>query len=235
MAGQFAHVYTMDGTEILTVHSHQGAKLWDVACSRNKIYTTECGTDKGRVFVYDMHGRHLETFHVGYVGAAGLCLTETSILVTSEEEGVIYKMDMSDKVSKVLVEPTSPRGRYCLSDPFFVATDGKRIAATSSYNHRLFVYNMEGEQELVYGVQGSELNYPCGVVIDSSGNFIFSDGENHRIGVRSPFTDHLMTLDLKEQGLMHPAGLALTKDHCLVVACGYSGNDKAVAVFQYAV
>ena len=69
-------------------------------------------------------------------------------------------------------------------NPCAVAINRREVVVTEVNKHRISVFNAGGERILSFGTFGQgqgQFEYPLGVTIDGSGNFLVADTSNHRI------------------------------------------------------
>ncbi|MBI2873888.1 MAG: hypothetical protein HYY09_02265 [Firmicutes bacterium] len=114
-----------------------------------------------------------------------------SILVLDGYTGLVLglrfsgQVDWSFKGSFGLPPGPSSEQDLELSGGMAVDRDG-RIWLSDSYNHRLLVFNRDGELQESYGAPGSQPGYflfPAGLAFDRQGNLLVADRMNQRIQV----------------------------------------------------
>ena len=70
-------------------------------------------------------------------------------------------------------------------------------------NHRIQVFTAKGEFLRMFGRRGQgrgELNWPCGLALDTSNRVYVSEGENHRVSVFTSEGQFVMSFGRKGQG-----------------------------------
>ncbi|KAI8509734.1 hypothetical protein Bbelb_121620 [Branchiostoma belcheri] len=115
-----------------------------------------------------------------------------------------------------------------------VAVDESRglLVATDILAHKVFVFDFdEGNLKFRFGewgVKEGEHERPAGITFDPAGNIVVVDYNNRRMQVLKPDGTYLRTVAMVKSD--QPAGLALTPDGLIAVACE-SGN--CVELYKY--
>ena len=128
--------------------------------------------------------------------------------------------------------------------PSYISTsqDGSRIFVSDNLNHCVKVFNSQGKylfQCILGSNKGSNsdlekdtnyLKYPNGVCSDSNGDIYVADWGSHTVSHFTrdgEFVRHVLT---REDGIYHPAGIAVLEDQLAV--CSYSDSHSSVQVFR---
>lgn len=119
-----------------------------------------------------------------------------------------------------------------------------KLYLADEFNHRILVFNTDGEQCLEIGKKGTapgEFIYPKGIAIDSKGNLFITDCWNHRIQKFSPdgrIASCFGKYGKKAGELNEPFGIAVDKDDWIYVVerCNhrvhvFDANSKAQGFF----
>ena len=109
--------------------------------------------------------------------------------------------------------------------PWGVAVNARdEIAVTDTNNHRVQIFNSDGNYLRSFGRQGNkagEFNYPSGVAFHDNGNVFVADCDNNRIQIFSGEGQYVGTFGgegrLASQ-LTHPLGLSVDSDGNIIVA-----------------
>lgn len=227
-----AHIYTPDGRQLSTITTPDKSVIFDVACYKDNLYVTQCNTNSGKIFMYDMKGIHKNTINVGYKTIGGISVTDDYIFVTSQEENLVYRLDISGQNKQVFVKQTAWKQVLGLNDglsePSYIHSNGHSVAVSCN-NHKVFVYDMDAKCQFAYGHRGygpgsGQLKYPHGVGLDSADRLLVCDERNSRVCIVSPQGQHLKDID----GLQHPMCLTLPKDGQVIVGC-----VETIATFEY--
>ncbi|KAL9957803.1 hypothetical protein ACROYT_G034749 [Oculina patagonica] len=120
--------------------------------------------------------------------------------------------------------------------PWGVAVnDMDEIAVTDSNNHRVQIFNINGNYLRSFGLNGNEngeFRFPRGVTFHSNGNFFVADKGNNRIQIFSGEGKYVGMFGGKgnlDSHLSNPCGLSVDSDGNIVVAD--SGN-KLIKIFS---
>ena len=117
--------------------------------------------------------------------------------------------------------------------PSYVAVDcNDRIIVADNWSQSVKVFSSKGKYLFQFNKTDDDnrLKYPNGVCSDEKGNIYVADWGNHRVtkfDSRGVFIQHVLT---KEDGLHHPAGLAIAKDTIAVTA--FSDLHSYVGLFK---
>ena len=120
--------------------------------------------------------------------------------------------------------------------PWGVAVNARdEIAVTDCYNHRVHIFNSDGNYLRSFGREGNkagEFNNPRGIVFHNNGNIFVADNGNHRIQIFSGEGDYVGGFGGKgrlDSQLTLPRGLSVDCDGNIIVAD--SGN-KLIKIFS---
>ena len=123
-----------------------------------------------------------------------------------------------------------------LYHPWGVAVNSMdEIAVTDSSNHRVQIFNSDGNYLKSFGRQGNkvgEFNYPRGITFHKNGNIFVADNGNHRIQIFSGEGKYVGMFGGKgslDNQLSSPCGLSVDSDGNIIVAD--SGN-KLIKIFS---
>lgn len=227
------HIHNQAGKELGSIQPPGGVVLWDVACTASNIYISEYN-DKGtgRVYIYNHNHNLLNTLQVNYKGHGGLAFTDKYLYVTSSRENKVYRLNMPDGGGK----QTFIHSDAGLNNPQYIAADHHHVAVSCYSNHKVFIHDTQGRCLHVYGGGGSgpgQLQYPWSIVIDKAGRVLVGDYHNNRVCILSLQGQHIAHIDLSQDGLGLPTGLALTPAGQLVVACSSPPTVYTVGIYQY--
>ena len=120
--------------------------------------------------------------------------------------------------------------------PWGVAVNSKdEIAVTDSSNHRVQIFNSDGNYLRSFGRQDNkagEFNYPRGITFHKNGNIFVADNGNHRIQIFSGEGKYVGMFGGKgslDSHLSNPWGLSVDSDGNIIVA---EGRDKFIKIFS---
>ena len=123
-----------------------------------------------------------------------------------------------------------------LNYPWGVAVNAKdEIAVTDCLNHRIAIFNSDGNYLRSIGRQGSnmgEFKFPRGITFYKNGNIFVADKINHRIQIFSGEGEHLGMFGGKgslDSQLYNPLGLSVDSDGNIIVA---DTGNKMVKIFS---
>lgn len=108
------------------------------------------------------------------------------------------------------------------ASPRAIACDKNRVYVADTGNHRVQVFDYNGEHLLTFGGYGwkdGEFTNPRGIAVEAAGNIFVSDTDNHRIQKFDKTGRHLLTFG--ERGyypglLAEPCGIAVHGDELFV-------------------
>ena len=119
--------------------------------------------------------------------------------------------------------------------PWGVAVNARdEIAVSDQNNHRVQIFNSDGNYLRSFGRQGNkegEFKYPVGIAFHNNGNIFVVDNENHRIQIFSGEGKYVGSFGGKgslDSQLTDPCGLSVDSDGNIIVAD--SGN-KLIKTF----
>ena len=104
------------------------------------------------------------------------------------------------------------------------------VAVVDTCNHRVQVFNSDGEFQRAFGSQGVEdgLNFPDGATYDKQDNIVLADSDNHRMSVYSSAGEFLRNFG--NENLKNPWGVCTTSDGNIAVCSG--GEKREVQVYS---
>ncbi len=117
---------------------------------------------------------------------------------------------------RVVSEISSVTGSH-ISMPTDVAVDTRgQLYVVDSGNHRVLVFNSNGDYLFVIGSEGSgdkQLLYPVGIATSTDGRILIADRGNKRIQVYSHEGKHLRAITIKSNGiLVTPVDIAVNRN-----------------------
>ena len=122
------------------------------------------------------------------------------------------------------------------NSPWGVAVNSKdEIAVTDCWNHRVQIFNSDGNYLRSFGRQGNksgEFSYPRGIAFHKNGNIFVTDWSNNRIQIFSgegKYIGMFGRYESLDSGLYNPCGLSVDSDGNIIVAD--SGN-KLIKIFS---
>lgn len=157
---------------------------------------TEAGVHLG---VFDRSSMALDAFKKGNPTASGMKFPSGialdsggNVYVTLAEDRVILKFQPADNKSLELISSWGGKGsdNGKFADVYNVAVDhNDRVYVSDGGNHRIQVFDSEGNYLTQWGTKGSapgQFNNPVGMAFDKVGNIYVADWYNHRIQKFSP-------------------------------------------------
>ncbi|CAD5118657.1 DgyrCDS7345 [Dimorphilus gyrociliatus] len=207
-------------------------KPWNVTVIDNNYYAvSDPGANSIKIFDVRQPQKIVRTIDFGptILEPFGLCMNKshTDLIVTDKGTGRIYIFDKDGPV-KTSVEPRSR-----LTWPQYVALgDEESVLVTDYVDHKVYEYDMKGNEIFAYGSQGSsdeEFLGPQGLTVDKHGYIFIADSANNRIHAldkNGNFIKHVVT---EKDKLDRPQSLTIDRDGYLVIA-EYGGFIK---LFEY--
>ena len=123
-----------------------------------------------------------------------------------------------------------------LNYPWGVAVNTRdEIAVTDCLNHRVLIFNSEGNYLRSFGQQGSnagEFKFPRGITFSKNGNVFVADKINHRIQIFSEEGVYVGMFGGKgnlDSQLYNPLGLSVDSDGNIIVA---DTGNKLIKIFS---
>ena len=120
--------------------------------------------------------------------------------------------------------------------PWGVAANARdEIAVTDCLNHRVLIFNSDGNYLRSFGQQGSnagEFKFPRGITFSRNGNVLVADKINHRIQIFSEEGKYLGMFGGKgnlDSQLYNPLGLSVDSDGKIIVA---DTGNKVIKIFS---
>ena len=121
--------------------------------------------------------------------------------------------------------------------PWGVAVNAKNeIAVTDGVNHRVQIFNSEGNYLRSFGRHGTrkgEFDTPCGITYYNNGNIFVADSGNDRIQIFSGKGDYLRSFIVTgslDSWLRNLKGLSVDSDGNIIVA---DPGNKLIKIFSY--
>ena len=121
-------------------------------------------------------------------------------------------------------------------NPWEVAVNSKdEIAVTDFWNHRVQIFNSDGNYLRSFGRQGNksgEFSYPKGITFHKNGNIFVADNGNHRIQIFSGEGEFVGMFGGKgslDSQLHYPCGLSVDSDGNIIVA---DSGHKLIKIFS---
>ena len=106
--------------------------------------------------------------------------------------------------------------------PWGVAVSAKdEIAITDHNNHRVQIFNSEGNYLRSFGTEGVEFKFPTGITYHNNGNIFVADNGNNRIQIFSGKGEYVGSFGGKgrlDSQLSSPCGLSVDSDGNIIVA-----------------
>ena len=120
--------------------------------------------------------------------------------------------------------------------PWGVAVNARdEIAVTDWYNHRVQIFNSDGNYLRSFGREGNkagEFKYPAGIACHNNGNIFVTDHSNHRIQIFSGEGEYVGSFRGKgrlDSQLFNPWGLSVDSDGNIIVA---DAGNKLIEIFS---
>ncbi len=109
------------------------------------------------------------------------------------------------------------------------------IAVTDSFNHRVQIFNTDGNYLRSFGRKGNkagEFNNPGGIAFHNNGNIFVADSNNHRIQIFSgegEYVDMFGGEGSVDSQLSDPWGLSVDSDGNIIIA---DAGNKLIKIFS---
>ena len=120
--------------------------------------------------------------------------------------------------------------------PWGVAVNSRdEIAVTDHYNHRVEIFNSDGNYLRSFGREGNkagEFRRPKGIAFHNNGNIFVADNNNHRIQIFSGAGEYMGSFGGKgslDSQLYNPCGLSVDSDGNIIVA---DAGNKLIKIFS---
>ncbi|MFC1601852.1 SMP-30/gluconolactonase/LRE family protein, partial [Candidatus Sumerlaeota bacterium] len=148
-----------------------------------------------RILVFDLEGKQLAAFG-SYGRGEGELVYPTDVVCDDRGNYFVVEYGGSDRVVQF-----SPAGRFVeqwgrngfdegeFQRPMSIALHGDRLYVADSCNHRIQVFDLDGQLLDVLGGLGSEpgqFRYPYDLAVDGKGNIYVCEYGNHRVQKLSP-------------------------------------------------
>ena len=167
------------------------------------------------------------------------CVTEVQI---EDNKDGLYQISYSPRdVGRLKVTVKSSSGKEgstvgMFRSPWGVAVNARdEIAVTDSFNHRVQIFNRNGNYLRSFGREGDkagEFKYPRGITFHNNGNIFVADSGNHRIQIFSGEGQYVGSFGEKgnlDSRLNYTWGLSVDSDGNIIVA--ETGN-KMIKIFS---
>ena len=155
---------------------------FDIVSNKNELFVLDSGNQ--RIQVFNNEGIFLREFSITdkFFDSEKMVISifEDELFVMSSSESSVKKFTLDGKLINIIYLPTiTPNSITSISvvDDLLLAADSK--------THKLFIFNLNGEQILSFGNYGNfygEFNSPQDVLFDGKKIFV-SDAHNYRIQV----------------------------------------------------
>ncbi|KAL9984934.1 hypothetical protein ACROYT_G007281 [Oculina patagonica] len=110
-------------------------------------------------------------------------------------------------------------------------SDKGEVAVIDTCNHRVQLFNSDGEILRAFGSQGvndDTMNFPCSATYDNQDNIIVTDSDNHRMLVFSSTGESIRVFG--DENLRNPWGVCTTSEGNIAVCSG--GEKGEVQVYS---
>jgi len=121
-------------------------------------------------------------------------------------------------------------GQFQYPHGISVSSTGE-VAVVDTCNHRVQLFNGDGEFQRAFGSQGVEvgyLNFPDGAAFDRQDNIVVADSDNHRMVVYS--SDGELIRKFGNENLKNPWGVCTTSDGNIAICSG--GEKREIQVYS---
>ena len=160
-------------------------------------------------------------------------------LVTVKVNGEhVRKSPFAMQVTPFQLKPVLFFGKEGSSEGIFrvswrVAVNAKdEIAVTDYYNHRVQIFNSEGNYLRSFGTEGVEFKFPTGITYHNNGNIFVADNGNNRIQIFSGKGEYVGSFGGKgrlDSQLSSPCGLSVDSDGNIIVA---DSDNRLIKIFS---
>lgn len=144
---------------------------------------------------------------------------DTPVAGAVDGQGRAWLVDRALSRLQILDGTGQPVGNVVSPDPMLrpqdVALDGQRVYVSDGYEHRVLVFDLNG-QFLQSWTVGGDLNYPRGLALDSSGRLHLADAGNARILILN--STGQLERSYGSPSLRHPRGLSIAPGGVIAVA-----------------
>ena len=170
-----------------------GAQLhdpWGLALSPsdNKVYISDW--EKGRIYVYQKDGRHLNTIgkdnNSFLMFPAGIVLDRKgNLLIADRGKHCVWVMSADGTPKSRIGKKGQGPGELLLPHGVAALQDGS-VAVSESGNHRISIFGPNGTFMYSFGEKGTKpgmFQYPRHICVNSKGQLIVADEKNQRIQI----------------------------------------------------
>ncbi|CAH1800132.1 unnamed protein product [Owenia fusiformis] len=206
-------MYVNNGT---TLNKHTAKEInGNGVCSVKDNYYAVAGQMNKCVAIYNedlVQERSIWRFE----NPSRICVNSDGELIISDPEAkCMYIVDYNDGSTLATI------GTGQLDSVRDLATNSTYAVIASDYEANCVkMFNRKGDLKLSYGTKGNgdhQLNYPCGLSIDSQGNIIIADCHNSRIHMLDPRGKFIKYLLTPEDNVNCPVVLAIDHNGDLLV------------------
>ena len=207
--------------------------------SKRDCVTAEMRDEQGRECVTEVRVNDNKTgsYHISYFprvqGRCNLSIKVNGEHVLGSPFTVIVKPFHVKPVLTFGIEGTAV-GMFKV--PWGVAVSNRdEIAVADGWNHRVQIFNSNGDFIRSFGREGSnpgKFKYPVGIAYDKDGNIFVADSDNHRIQIFSGEGRYMGMFGKKgslECQLSDPWGLSLDRKGNIIVA---DTGNKLIKIFS---
>lgn len=144
---------------------------------------------------------------------------DTPVAGAVDSQGRAWLVDRALGRLQLLDAGGQPAGNLIAPDPMLrpqdIAIDSQRVYVSDGSEHRILVFDLNGQFLEVWGV-GGNLNHPRGVALDSAGRLHVADAGNGRIFILN--STGQMQRSYGGSDLRHPRGLSIGPGGLIAVA-----------------
>jgi len=213
----------------------------NVAVDRDNNITI-CDFGNRRIQMFDKEGRFLRSERFEgeeggedeRIAAASVDINDNIVMFGHESHQIIIFNPIFRQIIRRFGREGSRNGHF--NSPQSLCVDHlNRIIVCDTYNHRIQIFDHQGNHLLSFGSEGSEdghFDLPCGVTVNHLNNIIVCDALNHRIQMFDEKGNHLLSFGSEgsEDGQFdQPQRVAV--DHHNNILISDSGNNR-IQVFD---
>jgi tripartite motif-containing protein 71 len=221
-----SHVVTIGGHEVLSLPTDL------VVDQSGQIYVVDSGND--RVAIFSKDGSYLRAFgETGkrpgqFDGPVGIAIDDNKrLLVADKGNNRIQIFDLNGKVIDTF--KTLYRDKAVNPVDVAVNNDGSEISVTGNANHRVMVYNSDGDLLRHWGGEGADkalFRYPATTVMSDDNRLYVVDVLNTRVQVFDNKGKHILDVGgwgVQPGQFFRPKGVAIGKSKMIYVSDSYMG------------